>query len=244
MTLEDYNPDDVFQAMFIPRQKPPSPPTKDNMIVTSYPPLGQLTILPTNSKLIDFTVLLEVDQIRDHETWEVAIWYLTVENTWEDLLLERIKQESSIDNVISTLQENVEKTSAFYFKGNLPITIHHSPSFTIRFRSAADQPWRWVRDHHGQDDGVVVLQPSTNLAAASQDLGEYIQGLNPDFKAKSAKSQSPGTLVWDLTASVKPAGEELSNYEDIVLGKPWGGYSRYVREFGHKFMKCVYTLLN
>lgn len=239
--MEDYN------SMYIPAQKPPTPPPKDGIMlnIASYPPLGQVTVFPTSSKSIDFTVLLEVNQQKANLDWETSISYLTPQGTWDELLLDQVKEDKCLVCVLPSLQVKDEKMSVLFFAGTLPIAPGATPSFTVKFRNATNQPWRCVRDHQGREDGAVIFQPLSHLDDASNDLGDYIKNLNQVFKVNSVISQSPGTLVWDLTYTVKPAGEEESSIENVTLGMPWGGYLRYVRIcFKHLFNEHQITILD
>jgi hypothetical protein len=79
-----------------------------------------------------------------------------------------------------------------------------------------------VKDHQGTADGTVMLKSVTNQDAISNDLGDFVQGLNPILKSKNYRSQSPGTTLWSVETSVDAADGEKSRFQNVKFGKPWG----------------------
>lgn len=210
-----------FQAVFIPKQRPPPEPLPKGTVMVSistYPPLGQVTQLRTGD--VNFVAVLEVPDSHVNSTWEVALWYSdsTKESqAWGEHQLERSGARRSPTDL-----QAVQAGSKLYYGGKLSI---HSPlKFTIKFRPGPDQEWRWIGDEAGMGDGIVVVNDSLDKKDTESKLPDLIRGLNPVFKWKSHTSQSPGTRLWSIAAPVGAAHDEESKIVDLTLGTPWGGF--------------------
>ena len=103
-----------------------------------------------------------------------------------------------------------------------PLAIHLPTSFTVKFRNGSDQSWKWVKDHQGTQDGIVMLKTITEQDALSSNLEDYVQGLNPILDSKNYRSQSPGTTLWSVEVPIEAADGEKSTIKDIKFGLPWG----------------------
>ena len=216
--------------MSIPRQK--LSPTPELAVrakmgpgisgITSFPPLGQVTQLL--SIKASFLVLIEVDEINAGDPWEVSIWHSSpdsADSEWREAPLTRTPPNASP----CLLHDSASSKSNLYFHGELQASS--SLKFTLKFRNAPHQPWRWARDEHGVDDGLVLLTPEDSQSlSTTTNLSDIILGLNPDLRVKSVTSQSPDTDLWTIEAPVNPAQDEKSACSHIQLGTPWGEYLR------------------
>lgn len=210
--------DGGFQIQYILRQNSPPPPTDPRMkvYVSSYPPLGQVT--PIDKSADVFTALLEVDGSRAASPWQVSLWY-SDGGEWREQVLELVKDEASRAQSLQS-PETAANTGAKKLYYSTRLAIHRETTFTIKFRSGSEDTWKWVHDHQGLEDGVIV--PKSSKAQTSSNLGDYIQGLNPNFKVEPLRSQSPGTTLWSVESSIEAAVGGKSTVKDVTLGLPWG----------------------
>ncbi|KAK8132479.1 glycoside hydrolase superfamily [Apiospora kogelbergensis] len=217
---EPYDFATEFQAVFIPKQKPPPEPSTEDMGVSlsSYPPLGQVTQLKAGNGR--FTVLLEVEKNDADQPWEVAAWHSSDGDEWKEEPMTPLKEGLGSTSIQGVETDNIRIyfTSSFSVSSNL--------NFTFKFRKGPDEPWRWARDQMSIGDGAVVVNPERALGTT--DFADVVKDLNPDLKIKSHMSQSRGTELWSIEAPVGAAKGEDSTYADTRLGTPWGGYLRWV----------------
>jgi hypothetical protein len=209
---------DVFQSVYIPKQTPRKAYGDGSMeaVIISYPPLGQVTLV--NGTTTAFTVLLETDKSRILDGWEVSLWYSNgIE--WREIPLKPVGGTVA-DIPMATQTSNEVRYHHLYFTATVDVV---SPmSFTVKFRTAPNQPWRWVKDHQGTIDGTVLLRPMIQ-ESRTEDLHDLIKDLNPIVEAKKVLSQSPNTSVWSVTAPVPAADGEKSAMIDVNFGLPWAG---------------------
>jgi hypothetical protein len=211
---------EVFQAKYIPKQK--GPPASDapsmKAYISTYPALGQVTQIDKSTSV--FTALLEVDESRATDSWQVSLWH-SEGKEWREVPMDPLRNASSHPTAFqsskNTFGSNLHR---LYF--TTPLAIHLPTSFTIKFRNGLDQSWKWVKDHQGTQDGVVMLKSVTSQHALSSNLGDYVQGLNPILDCKNYRSQSPGTTLWSVEAPIEAADGEKSTIKDIKFGLPWG----------------------
>jgi len=211
---------EVFQAKYIPKQKAPVAADHPSMkaYISTFPALGQVTQIDKNTTV--FTALLEVDESRASDPWQVSLWH-SEGKEWREVPMEPVKNATSRPSVLQKPSNHFGSAlKQLYF--TTPLAIHLPTSFTIKFRGNSDQSWKWVRDHQGTQDGIVMWKSITNQDAISSDLGDYVEGLNPDLKFKNYRSQSPGTTLWSVEASIEAADGEKSTIKDIKFGLPWG----------------------
>jgi hypothetical protein len=216
----DGNGNEVFQAQYIPKQKGPVAPDHSSMkaYISTYPALSQVNLIEKTTTV--FTALLEVDEARKSDPWQVSLWH--AEGTeWREVPMEPLKNAAAhpiaLRNPMSTFGRPLTK---LYF--TTPLAIHLPTAFTIKFRGNPEQSWKWVKDHQGTLDGTVILKTITSQDAISSNLEHYIEGLNPVLKAKNYRSQSPGTTLWSVETSVDAADGEKSTFTNIKVGLPWG----------------------
>lgn len=211
---------DIFQVLFIPVPKA-SPPQDDPSMkayISTYPALGQVTAI--DKTLNVFTALLEVDEARISDPWQVSLWHSEGKD-WQEVPMQPMKDSSAEPTVLQKTKSTfAEPLTRLYF--TTPLAIHLPTTFTIKFRASSDQSWKWVKDHQGTTDGIVCLKTVTAQDAISNDLGHYIQGLNHALKSKNYRSQSPGTTLWSVEATVDGAKDNKSTIVNIKFGLPWG----------------------
>jgi hypothetical protein len=214
---------EYFQAVLIPKRRPPPDPLPEGTVMASmstYPPLGQVTQLKTGD--VDFVAILDVAETHASSLWEVALWYSNSADQSQEWVEHRLDRSDSRRSP-SDLQA-LQGASRLYYGGKLSVK---SPlKFTVKFRSGPDQQWRWIRDEAGMGDGIVVINDNLDKSDTESKLPDLIQGLNPDFKWRSLTSQSPGTRLWSIEAPVDAAQGEESKIVDLPLGIPWGGFLR------------------
>lgn len=222
---EEYDFGAVFQAIFIPKQRPPPDPLPQDVAVSvsTYPPLGQVTQL--KSQNVSFVAVLEAPVGRGDEPWEVALVHAASsdkDQEWTEQVLTRTPSGND-GQVPSTLQP-VGDTPRLYFAGRL--SVQSSLAFTVKFRHGPDQPWRWTRDEQGMGDGVVVINDDLDQKDTKSNLPDLIHDLNPNLKWKPLMSQCPGTRLWSMEAAVDASRDDQSAVVDIPIGTPWGGFLR------------------
>lgn len=226
-TLISGDGNEVFQAQYIPKQKGPVAAEHPSMkaYISTYPALGQVSLVEKTTSV--FTTLLEVDESRASDPWQVSLWHSEGQE-WREVPMEPLKETSAHPAVLQA------KKSTFgipliplYF--TTPLAIHPPTNFTIKFRGSPNQSWKWVKDHQGSLDGTVILKLTTSQHAISSNLGDYFEGLNPVLKSRNCRSQSPGTTLWSVEAMVDAADGAKSEFANIKFGLPWGkgNFSRW-----------------
>ncbi|KAI0023720.1 glycoside hydrolase family 36 protein [Xylariomycetidae sp. FL0641] len=184
-----------------------------------HPPLGRVTHLISQD--IPFYALLEVDSHQTEAPWELALWSSADGREWTE---QRLSPATSADTP-SHLQETSPTRSYLYFHTAIPISSQLR--FTAKFRRGPSEPWEWIRDQQGIDDGTILVSAVDSQRRWSDNLSDVIHGLNPDLKVRSLASQAPRTRLWSVEAAVSPGEGDHSGIADTELGVPWGEYSRY-----------------
>lgn len=218
MSSDDYNFGEVFQKIYVAKQKPPPLPVSENMkvVLQSFPPLGQVTSV--RGKEVTLTTVLEIPKSRANESWEVLAWHSVDDSDWKDTQLSSVPDVSAPQ----TLQTLDDSMSRFYFSSS--VSFEASFQFTLKFRHNPDVEWRWIRDEQGLNDGLIV---NASAGASSNNLSDLIPDINSkDWTIKSHLSQSPRTSLWSLEAGIPPADGDDSSYKDITIGTPWGTFAR------------------
>lgn len=223
--MTEHEVTEVFQAKYIPQQTPPKPEHLSHgsmkATITSYPPLGQVTIVPPGKQ--HFTISIELDESRASAPWQVALYYTTKSRKWEEKILE--KSQNSSGNLPYFLLQDVQKEgfspSRIYFYGTLDLDAN--VVFTVKFRADANQDWRWVKDGQGVEDGNLIVKSSAIAVPIYDDLANLIGDLNPAFKSEKVRSQTPNTSVWSIGAPIVAAIGDDSAFADVSFGNPWHG---------------------
>ncbi|RDL29785.1 (Trans)glycosidase [Venustampulla echinocandica] len=211
---------EVFQAKYIPKQTSPLALDHPSMkaFICTFPPLGQVTQIDQSTST--FTALLEVDESRNSDPWQLSLWHSDGKE-WVECPMDPVRNSSAHPTALQSARESSgSPLRRLYF--TTPLAIRFSTHFTIKFRAGSDQPWKWVRDHQGTSDGTVMMRTVTSQDAVSGDLGDFIEGLNPALKAKNSRSQCPGASLWLVEAPIEAADGEKPAIRDIKLGLPWG----------------------
>ncbi|KAH7197190.1 glycoside hydrolase superfamily [Fusarium flagelliforme] len=219
MPSDNYNFGDVFQKIYVSKQKPPPLPVPENMkvVLQSFPPLGQVTSVV--GKSVTLTTVLEIPKSRANESWEVSAWHSVDNSDWKDVQLFSI-QDTPAPQTLQTLDDSM---SCFYFSTS--ISFEASIRFTLKFRHSPDAEWRWIRDEQGLNDGLAVNTP---VGCLSDNLSDLIPDINTkDWTIRSHLSQSPRTSLWSLEADIPPVNSDDSIYRDITIGSPWGTCARW-----------------
>ncbi|KAF4635078.1 hypothetical protein G7Y89_g3021 [Cudoniella acicularis] len=219
---------EVFQAAYIPKQKGPTPEDHPSMkaYISTFPALGQVTQIDKITTI--FTALLEVDESRASHPWQISLWHSDGEQ-WREVPMDPLRNTSSHPVALQPAMINSGASlTRLYF--TTPLAIHLPTNFTIKFRSGPDQAWKWVKDHQGTFDGIVIMKTVTSQTAISSNLEDYVEGLNPILKAKNYRSQSPGTTLWAVEAPIDAADGDKSTIKEIKFGLPWGA-GKFTRWF-------------
>ncbi|KAI9171730.1 Inosine-5'-monophosphate dehydrogenase [Paramyrothecium foliicola] len=207
----------IFQAIYIPEQKA-SPVFDENMkaVLQSYPSLAQVTSVQRGE--LSLTAVLEVPHNRQHEPWEVSLWCSRDGNDWNEVILKPIAA-GAVPATLHTEQASLGRS--FYASS---ISFGKSFQFTLRFRHGAGEPWRWIRDEQGLEDGLIVAQ---SVPLESKQLGDYIPNLHKEWNVASRLSQSPRSQLWSLETDIPAADGDTPRFKDIDIGTPWGSFLRW-----------------
>lgn len=209
---------EVFQAQYIPKQKGPPLPDSPSMKIylSTFPALGQVTLVDKSTSV--FTALLEVDESRIKDPCQVSLWYTEGEE-WQEVPMDALVEASSEP---TSLQSPKSRSSLHKVYFSTPLTVNLPTTFTVKFRNGTDTSWKWVKDHQGSPDGVVMLKTVTSQSDISSDLGDYVENLNAELQVKHHLSQSPGTTLWSVEVPVEAAKGGESLFKDVMFGVPWG----------------------
>lgn len=90
-------------------------------------------------------------------------------------------------------------------------------SFTITFRAAEDEPWKWANEQFSTSDGHIIYHTAAN---PDKDLAKYIEGLPADLDIQSERSDTPDAALWSIASPVEAASGKVSGYSDHKLGRP------------------------
>ncbi|KAK2736241.1 hypothetical protein FQN57_000839 [Myotisia sp. PD_48] len=230
----------------VPRTTLPERPSQTKFIrdyqmslfadLVSWPPLGQVTFLQRtktnagNNKLT-FSVVLGSKTSLPELPWNVAIWHNVHSNEWEELELQKCPAEA----VPVAINDKPDDTTFRYlFSGTLDFPSHgKQASFTIKYRTDASTPWQWANHQFGTKDGELIFEPPQSLRdhftgkLPPEYLEKYIEGLNPNLKIESRRSDSPDTALWSITGPVRSAESGSGKKDSLVLGTP----KDYIRNF-------------
>ncbi|KAF3342470.1 hypothetical protein VdG2_09430 [Verticillium dahliae VDG2] len=197
MTAEGWKVTDAFKTLHVFQQKPAPDPFAHGMeaIIQSYPPLGQVTQVQRG--LISFSVILEVPQARQEESWQVSLWQSSDAADWVETPTSLVPPETAP----TTLGSSTEGVARLFF--NAVIDAQASLQFTLKFRHGEHEPWRWTRDEFGLNDGHVIVNTSSgkhlvllaisglnNVAAMFQSRDDeglvHVQARNDDIHEQQA----------------------------------------------------------
>ena len=94
--------------------------------------------------------------------------------------------------------------------------------FTLKYRLAPNQHWRWANETQHQKDGQICFQPKT----VSKDLADYLHHSSTALNVRPESSEAPGAILWSATATVKAANGDASGWTGTNLGTP-KNYTRW-----------------
>lgn len=208
---EDYD-ESIYH---IPKQKK-SAAQDMGASLSVYPPLGQIT--QVQGANVQITALLEVPSDQANQPWEVALWHSSGDSDWVDVPLTRT------DKTPSTLQSVDASVSRLWFEVNVP--VQQQLNYTVKFRSASDQPWKWIRDEQGVGDGTIILTSNVTVEVLPNDFGSILKDYDSSIQVHPRQSQCPATRLWELKATADAAKGEDSTFTNVGLGLPWGGFLR------------------
>lgn len=208
-------------AALIPAQKlPPKPDSAQaQVMLSSFPPLGQVTKASAAEGEFSFVVCLQVHRALADRPWQVALSCTPLGRAnWHDILLTSAVPE----NAPVSLSAPEPVISPIYFTTSS--TIHAATSFTFKFRESPHLPWREAREDLLIQDGIVLPMASSRLPDILQR--DILQDLGPDVTVKPAVSQTPATNLWVMEAPVSglvAGGSDQSVLSDVNIGLPWKG---------------------
>ncbi|KAF2148778.1 glycoside hydrolase family 36 protein [Myriangium duriaei CBS 260.36] len=185
--------------------------------ITSWPPLGQTTVIPTDNKSIHFTVLLEtaLNKSSAPEDIEVKLWHNhTSSGEWEDAVL---RHERDPGNTQLSVDANPATRTRRWYRLELPLVHTNSPtSFTVKFKTASQSGWRWVRDQTNVADGQLLFHKTL----PSHDLSNFFDGLSTDLKITTPRCETPDTLLYSIALTVDASNGVHSGQGRAKLGYP------------------------
>lgn len=184
--------------------------------VQAYPSLGVVTTATAKRQYV--TVVLELPQYFANEKWQVSLWYSADSSTWQSLNLVSMAADKEPADLAGS-----SPLSKLYFGGHIDVKCR--AYFTVRFRHDIDQPWIWVNQEYGLEDGIIV---AACAATASERLEELIPNLNAQWAVATRRSQSPETSLWALTTKIAPSQNEKSSFTDVEVGTPFGQFREWV----------------
>jgi len=193
--------------------------------ITTFPPLGRITIVPPSRKQFEFTVVVESSTSLPEQPWEVAIWYDhstcygTGGEDWRALPLQKVDINPTV------LYDNREnRLYRCTFEGNLPTPFPvegktykgRKVSFTVRYRINSNEAWTWVKDNFATGDGVLILQPPLD----PNYLGGSPVELNNGWHIRKLTSEAPEARLYSFESSTTiPYSEDDAVEEPKILGK-------------------------
>jgi len=106
-----------------------------------------------------------------------------------------------------------------YYTINLPGRPANNSvlSYTITFRAAEDEPWKWANEAFSTSDGHLIYQSAEPVV---DNLTYYIDELPPFLTIAKEQSDTPECQLWSLTAPVKAASGKEPGFLHENLGRP------------------------
>lgn len=193
--------------------------------ITTFPPLGQVTIVPPSRKQFEFTVVIESSTSLPEQPWEVAIWYDhgtcygTGTDEWRALGLRKVDT-----NPTMLYDSRDNKLHTYTFEGNLPTPFPaeartykgRKVSFTVRYRINPDEAWTWVHANFGTSDGEVILQPPVDPNYLGGSPVELYNG----WFTRKLNSEAPGARLYSIESALTiPYEVDSAHEERKILGK-------------------------
>lgn len=95
---------------------------------------------------------------------------------------------------------------------NRQVPVH----FTLKYRIASSNDWKWVNENSNLTDGELYFQPDK----PPTEITSYLKDCSPEFSVHLVSSESPGARVWSITTAAKAAAGESSGWTVTSLGSP------------------------
>ncbi|KAH9826905.1 glycoside hydrolase family 36 protein, partial [Teratosphaeria destructans] len=224
---------DLLPDQLPPPQKPPHNPDDQvdgiSVNLTCSPPLGQATQIARDRHSVHFTVVLETSPpspihqeaaSSPGEGPQVCLWHNhDGHSDWAELPL---KPTQEFDDVL-LLNRPTDGSSLTrtWFTAELPGLPKHAQAvnFTIKFRVATSQGWRWIKDTIGVEDGELNYQSHDYQKHSSHSLDHFFEGISSDIKVQPERPDTDDTFLYSLTAPVNAAKDPDSGYQHHQLGK-------------------------
>ncbi|KAF2876898.1 raffinose synthase protein-like protein Sip1 [Massariosphaeria phaeospora] len=190
--------------------------------LTCNPPLGQTTTIASGKQSVRFTVLIR-SSTTPGKIWEVALWNnFEDRQNWTSLKFEPIQEPESVVSIQIDNEANVQRQ---WFAVDLvgPPKHSNSLSFTITFRAAEDEQWKWANEQSSTSDGHIIYQPAE---LADENLSHYLEGIPRSLQIQEEKSDTPNTLLWSINDTVNAASGSASGLSKNKLGRPTS-YSKW-----------------
>ncbi|EOA81496.1 hypothetical protein ACJQWK_10887 [Exserohilum turcicum] len=191
--------------------------------LSCYPPLGQTTTIPSDRDSVRFTVVIQ-SSVLSEKTWQVALWHnFDTSDQWTSSSLSPTNEPT-----VTAVSPYQSDTQHQYFTIELAGRPKHaaSVSFTITFRAAENEPWKWANEHFSTSDGRLIYQSSEPL---QESLTFYLENLPPFLTVAKEQSDTPNTLLWDVSYPIGAASGRTQGQSREKLGKP-NNVSRWFAE--------------
>lgn len=182
--------------------------------LTCHPPLGQTTTVGPDQESVRFTVLIE-SAASSEKSWDVALWHnFEHVDRWTSLSLQAVQQPN-----VMTVKGSGANIQRQYFTVDLPGRPANDGlcSYTITFRVAKEEPWKWANEAFSTSDGHLIYQSRDKV---KDDLTHYIEGLPPFLNIETEQSDTPDTSLWSITGPVKAASGKEPGILNEKLGRP------------------------
>ncbi|KAL8393288.1 hypothetical protein RB595_003173 [Gaeumannomyces hyphopodioides] len=208
-------------AALVPAQK--LPPRADSaqaqVMLSSFPPLGQVTKASAADEEFSFVVCLQVHSALADRPWQVALSCTALGRAdWHDVIL----ISAAPENTPVSLSAPDTVIAPIYFTTSS--IAHVAASFTFKFRESPHLPWREAREDLLMQDGIILPMASSNLPDNLRR--DILQDIGLDVVVKPAMSQTPATNLWVIEAPISglgASGSDQSVFSDVDLGLPWNG---------------------
>lgn len=198
-----------------------------NIFISSYPPLGQVSVVEKVTTF--FTVAIEVKPDHISNLCQASLWHSDGEDqNWLEECMSPWPNSSDPPIVLHASKKQ-QIYGQIFFTAMLDIKL--IKRFTIKFRNSPDQPWNWSRDLSGISDGIIILKHISLEKDTSDDLRYYIPGLSPLLQSNKSAGKYIGMVLWSIEASIEAARKDKSRWKTINFGMPWGkmGFLRYLK---------------
>ena len=186
----------------------------------------------TTQYSLAFNALLITAKVSEQVSYEVQVWHNLFSegnrDEWRALPLEeRPLNESDASGAFFSPSGAQQQQVRWYYgvlRGQPSKWHDHARSdarFTLRLRhnnSREQEAWKWVSEHGGAQDGVLLYQPP-GLHIPERELNNYLNV--PNDKALTViprLSETPYTLLWLITGTDVPSASQRPGRRSFCLG--------------------------